>query len=340
MPALHAPTVRTIISSSPPCLRSSSVQRRWAQVHDVRFLATHREPDRIVMEKYRQKLDQKAKEYAPDLVTAILQTPLDQRANVLGLRRIGVKDVAELKRVFAAKIQHVQAAAAPTSTSPFPPPPPAPRLLSDESPSAQPQQPPRSTKAQPGIKTLASFLDVPKTLTLPPAEIASIWRLRHASSATSLCGTVPAATYARMLLTAHKHPQFILPLPRPADPATDTPATTEIHFLQWTFPSAHTATVLFTHLAEYKLRGEFSQPHTTVTHHAELAAEKGVVLLQGNVLEGRGVSVDEGRWLLMCLQKFYGWESRGERGKLLEQFSGGDGDFRLERLVEEAEKVL
>ncbi|MCJ1432062.1 hypothetical protein MMC27_001418 [Xylographa pallens] len=304
MAALRAPTLRNIISSSPPCLRS--VQRRWAQVHDVRFLATHREPDRI-MEKYRQKLDQKAKE-------------------------IGVKDVAELKQVFAAKSQHVKNPSVPPSASPFPPPPPAPRIPSDEAPT-------RNARGPPGIKTLSSFLDIPKTRTLPPSEIASIWRLRHASSPTSLCGSVPAATYARMLLTAHKHPQFILPLPRPADPATNSPATTEIHFLQWTFPSANTATVLFTHLAEYKLRGEFSQPHTTVTHHAELAGDKGVVLLQGNVLEGKGVSLDEGRWLLMCLQKFYGWESRGERGKLLEQFSGGDGDFRLERLVEEAERV-
>ncbi|MCJ1391124.1 hypothetical protein MMC18_003986 [Xylographa bjoerkii] len=310
MAASRAPTIRNFISSSEPCLRG--MQRRWAQVHDVRFLATHREPDRI-MEKYRQKLDKKAKE-------------------------IGVKDVAELKEVFKAKIQHVKQSSVPTSASPFPPPPPAPRILSHETPS-QRQPPTRSDKPPPGIKTLSSFLDIPKTLTLPPSEIASIWRLRHAASPTSLCGTVPAATYARILLTAHKHPQFILPLPRPADPTTNTPATTEIHFLQWTFPSPNTATVLFTHLAEYKLRGEFSQPHTTVTHHAELAGEKGVVLLQGNVQEGRGVSVEEGRWLMMCLQKFYGWESNGERGKLLEQFSGGDGDFRLERLVEEAERM-
>ncbi|MCJ1384107.1 hypothetical protein MMC17_007223 [Xylographa soralifera] len=310
MAAMRAPTIRNIITSSEPCLRGT--QRRWAQVHDVRFLATHREPDRI-MEKYRQKLDQKAKE-------------------------IGVKDVAELKQVFAAKIQHVKNPPVPTSASPFPPPPPAPRIPSDIPPSQQ-QPPARGAKPPPGIKTLSAFLDVPKTLALPPSEIASIWRLRHAFSPNSLCGTVPAATYARMLLTAHKHPQFILPLPRPADPATSTSATTEIHFLQWTFPSPNTATVLFTHLAEYKLRGEYSQPHTTVTHHAELAGEKGVVLLQGNVLEGRGVSVDEGRWLVMCLQKFYGWENRGERGKLLEQFSGGDGNFRLERLVEEAERV-
>lgn len=97
-------------------------------------------------------------------------------------------------------------------------------------------------------------------------------------------------------------------------------------------------TVLFTHLAEFKLRGEFSQPHTTITHHLDLADPKGIVLLHGTVLDGRGVSVAEAHWLLMCLQKFYGREGELERRKLLEQFSQGDGAFRIEELLEEAEK--
>lgn len=100
-------------------------------------------------------------------------------------------------------------------------------------------------------------------------------------------------------------------------------------------------TVLFTHLAEYKLRGEFSQPHTTVTHHLEFAEEKGVVLLQGQVVEGRGVSVDEAKWLLMCLQKFYGvGGEKSERKRLLELFRKGDASFSVEDLVEEAEKIV
>ena len=85
-------------------------------------------------------------------------------------------------------------------------------------------------------------------------------------------------------------------------------------------------------------------PHTTVTHHLELAEAKGLVLCVGSVVQGRGVSVDEGRWLVMCLQKFYagggGEEKRvGPRRRLLEQFSQGDGGFRVEELVEEAEKI-
>ena len=71
-----------------------------------------------------------------------------------------------------------------------------------------------------------------------------------------------------------------------------------------------------------------------------MAGPKGLVLLQGHVVEGRGMTVDEGKWLLMCLQKFYGGgEEKTERKKLLEQFSQGDGRFKVEELLEEAEKI-
>ena len=78
-----------------------------------------------------------------------------------------------------------------------------------------------------------------------------------------------------------------------------------------------------------------------MTHHLDLAGPKGLVLLQGSVTGGRGVTVDEGKWLLMCLQKFYGiGEEKIGRRKLLEQFSQGDGAFKVEELLEEAEKIV
>ncbi len=146
---------------------------------------------------------------------------------------------------------------------------------------------------------------------------------------------IPTTTYRHIAERAKRHPQFILPLPREGQAA-------EIHFLQWTFPTPTTSTVLFTHLAEYKLRGEYSQPHTTVTHHLELQEPKGLVLLQGTIVQGRGVSVEDGKWLLMCLQKFYGMgahDAVAPRRKLLQQFSQGDEDFKIEELLEEAEKI-
>ncbi|GAB7359232.1 hypothetical protein MBLNU230_g5891t1 [Neophaeotheca triangularis] len=297
-------------------------QRRWAQVHDVRFYAAHQRPDRV-LEKYRAKLDQKAKE-------------------------VGAKDVDELKQVYQDKIKDLkQKATVPGANAPFSEQQaPTPEKAGDSVP-FQPPPPPQpqghaavASSDKAGIKELDSYIDVEKVAELPQKETETIWRLRHARDPNSLCAVMQADTFQRIADTARKHPQFILPVPREGQGA-------EIHFLQWTFPSATTATVLFTHLAEYKLRGEFAQPHTTVTYHLDLVEKNGLVLLQGQVVDGRGVSVEEGKWLLMCLQKFYGFEalsepareSKEKRKKLMEQFSGGDADFKVEELLEEAEKL-
>jgi ATP synthase mitochondrial F1 complex assembly factor 1 len=252
--------------------------------------------------------------------------------------REGLRDFNELKEVYKDKIQEEKKKAAipiPKANAP-PTPPPSPALSSAfPPPPPAPQTPSEATKCPPpGIKTLSSFLDIPKTLTLPEKEIEAIWRLRHVNSPNSLSATIPLSAYQTIEATAKKHPHFILPLPKEGQGA-------EIHFLQWTFPAENTVTVLFTHLAEYKLRGEFSQPHTTITHHLELAEPKGLVLLQGQVLEGRGVSVEEAKWLVMCLQKFYGFGGeKSERRRLLELFGRGDEKFKLEELVDEAEKII
>jgi ATP synthase F1 complex assembly factor 1 len=249
-----------------------------------------------------------------------------------------LRDINELKEVYKDKIHHLKKKASiplpranvpPTPppsaafSSPFPPPPPAPRTPTE-----------KTSSSTSGVKTLSSFLDIEKARALPQKELEAIWRLRHVNDTQSLCATIPIPVYQTIEATAKKHPHFILPLPKEGQGA-------EIHFLQWTFPAENTVTVLFTHLAEYKLRGEFSQPHTTITHHLELAEEKGLVLLQGQVVEGRGVSVDEAKWLVMCLQKFYGvGGEKSERRRLLELFGKGDEAFKVEDLVEEAERIV
>ncbi|KAL3417906.1 f1f0 ATP synthase assembly protein [Phlyctema vagabunda] len=316
MASFRSPAIRNLVLGAAPYLRAS--QRRWAQVHDVRFLATQ-QPDRV-LEKYKEKLAMKAQQE-------------------------GLKDINELKEVYKEKIEHLKKKAtvplptvetpptpppSPTGssdtspTSPFPPPPPAPAVPDQKKASGIPQ-----------IKTLSSYLDLKKTRELPQKEIEAIWRLRHLNSEQSLCATIPLNVYGTIEKTAKRFPSFILPLPRPA------PHPTEIHFLQWTFPAPDTVVVLFTHLAEFKLRGEFAEPHTTVTHHLELAGEKGLVLMQGQVVKGKGVTVEEAQWLILCLQRFYGEQGQdGARKKLLESFGRGDGAFSVEELVQEAEKVV
>lgn len=252
-----------------------------------------------------------------------------------------MSDVEELKSAYKEKIQKQRDeainAALPVSTSSslFPP-----RPLQPIQPEASAEQalsdakPPFNKPSNPhGVKTLSAYIDIEKTGELPQKEIEQIWRLRHAHNPQSLCAVIPKPTYNQIVATAKSHPQFILPIPREGKGA-------EMHFLEWTFPTPTTVTVIFTHLAEYRLRGEYSQPHTIVSHHTDFADSKGLVLLQGSVTEGRGVSVEEGKWLLMCLQKFYtaGHGNNG-RKKLLEQFTRGDFAFEINELLEEAEKI-
>lgn len=304
-------------------------QRRWAQVHDVRFLATHQSSDKV-LDKYREKLERKAKEEGKGSVEELKQA-YKEKIDTL-------KEKAQVPGANAPL--HAQPAPVPqdiSSTVPFQAPPP-PQPQSEVAPPAAASVPKSSHSDK--VKTLSSFIDIEKTSALPDKEIEAIWRLRHVRDPQSLCATMQAETFRRIIATARKHPQFIIPLPKKDQGA-------EIHFLQWTFPSETTATVLFTHLAEFKLRGEFAQPHTTVTHHTDLVNSNELVLMEGRVSEDRGVSIDEGKWLLMCLQKFYGFEaisdaakeSKEKRRKLMEQFSGGDEGFKIEELLEEAEKL-
>ncbi|KAI1813597.1 ATP11-domain-containing protein [Poronia punctata] len=308
-------------------------QRRWAQVHDVRFLATTQAP-RNIAEKYREKLDRKAQEE-------------------------GLRDANELKAAYADKIKELKKQDSITI-------PGLDALLADEEPAKQPQaqaqtdpsQPQtqtqttqtqttqsRSTTAQGAVKPLSEILDLPKARALPEKELTAIWRLHHASQKDSLCAVVPTETYRALERTARKYPTFVLPVPREGQGA-------EIHFLQWVFDAVSgTSTVLFTQLAEYKARGEWAQPHTSVTHYADfdgtdgLSREEnqGVVLMAGNVVDGRGASVRDAQWLVMLLQRFYTEESLGgspAKRALLEAFGKGDGNFSVEKLLEESEKLI
>ena len=239
--------------------------------------------------------------------------------------REGLESVDELKTVYKDKIQKQRKAAAPPPPFPSPPPAPAPSVTSSSSLPFSALSRPSSPA---GLKTLSSFLDLPKIRALPEKEIRSLWRLRFASSQTSLCGHFDKSIYIRIEAAARANPQFVLPLPQEGK-------GNEIHFLQWSFPAPDTATVIFTRLAEYQLKGEFSQPHTTITVHSELLEEKGLALMQGEVVDGKGINPDQAWWLVYQMEKFY--EGGEKRKKLLEAFTRGDGDFKIDDLIAESE---
>ncbi|KAJ5646281.1 hypothetical protein N7490_002653 [Penicillium lividum] len=278
-------------------------QRRWAQVHDVRFLATHHDPNHV-LDKYRSKLDQKAKQE-------------------------GHESIDSLKEAYSDKIQDLRSKAT-TVTTPEP-----------EAPIHNTTQEPAAAKAP--ISHAAR------------EEIEALWRLRFASSSTSICAAIPLEIYQRIMNTARQNPQFVLPLPRGAT-EDQQETTADIHFLQWAFhppagePAApseetantHISTVIFTHLGAFKMHGSFAQPHTTITHYLDLADDKGLVLMHGQVVPDRGVSTMEATWLASCVQRFYDFEGQasGRKQELVRMFTQGDAEnFKVEELMAEAEKL-
>ncbi|KAH0534202.1 hypothetical protein FGG08_007213 [Glutinoglossum americanum] len=318
--------VRGSISPPPP---PPLLQRRWAQVLDVRFLATQIPPSQRVLEAYREKLGRKAKEE-------------------------GVRDLDELREKFRGRIERVQreeeAVGAAITASATPASVPVSPLSSSAQPTPQLEHDPTATaRHPPGVKPLSSILDLPKISPLPAETISSLWTTHHSTLPNTLSASIPLSTFSQMLQTARQHPSFIIPLPRPQqDPASSNPppqetpsAPFDMHYIQWLLPP-HTPnpTILFTSLAAYKLHGEFATPHTTLTHYLDLAPTKDIVLLRGEVVKGSGVSVEDARWLVMCLQKFYGpMGDVGRRRRLLEGFTRGEKEWKVEDLVGEVERI-
>lgn len=204
-------------------------------------------------------------------------------------------------------------------------------------PPAAPRLPPVGDRT----KTLAAYVDVEKMRGLGFKEIEAVWRLRHAESANSVCATIPAETFHHMQALARQHPRFILPLPAPeTNDADEATGMVSMHYVEWKFASPTVVSAIITHLDEYKNRGEFAVPHTIITHHTDLAKEKGIVLLLGKVTDHCGVSTSDARWLLMMLQKFYGGVSASsKRHDLLSHFSQGSDAFTVEELLDVAETV-
>ncbi|RCI13799.1 hypothetical protein L249_8028 [Ophiocordyceps polyrhachis-furcata BCC 54312] len=296
-------SLRTVLRRSMPRLvRGDLQQRRWAQVHDVRLLATTQPPD-LTLEKYRSKLQEKA-------------------------RREGFHDIDSLKGAYSEKIEAQRRKDAVEPRIEIPASRPAP----DDAP------PGTGSGVAAAVQPLDAIIDVEKARALSEKELTAVWRLRHADSPQNICAVVPASTYRAMELAARTAPQFVLPVPHAEQGA-------EIHFLQWTFDAAsNTSTVLFTQLAEYKARGGFAQPHTTITHHLDFAPDKGLVLMCGRLIDGRGVRPEHAQWLVMSLQRFYGaWDDQSgnatARRELLEWFASGDSRFSVEKLLNEAERM-
>ncbi|ETS64074.1 hypothetical protein PaG_01306 [Moesziomyces aphidis] len=218
------------------------------------------------------------------------------------------------------------------------------------------------TGAQEGpIKSLNKILDVEKLKTQDQETITKLWAGYHTIK-NKLSAVIPTEKYLEMLANARKYPQFVLPLPRQViDEESDSldgasKEAFEMQFLEWavvpnpahpTLPPA--STTLFTPLAEYKLKQDFSQPVLILTFYTDLCESNGVVLMRGEVTglnekTGKGGRIDQARaqLLALTLQRFYlpsaststdKQADQSECAQLLHDFHKRPEQFDVEQLV-------
>ncbi|KAH9486684.1 Protein ATP11, mitochondrial [Psilocybe cubensis] len=231
------------------------------------------------------------------------------------------------------------------------------------------------------FKPLSSILNVSRILATPhtPEQITALWTAYHATRSGGtgrgyVCASIPLDMFYTMMKTGRQYPTFILPLPReqPADPTVPPPApgehnvAHEFYFMQWDFhappevPSASedpftkpgqsfaevsnpaAATVLFTPLQEYKLRGAFSTPYLVLTMYTDLAATHSVILMRGEItpsttgVDRYMLNQEDAQILAMSLQKFYLWNNDGKDDgeRLLRTFHEKPEEFKWQELLD------
>ncbi|CDR40098.1 CYFA0S04e03554g1_1 [Cyberlindnera fabianii] len=287
-------------------------QTRGAVCTNIRYIQRSSKED--VVEKYRSKLEQKAKEVG---------------ARDIGELKEKLKDTIEEKRKEFAKIdplreleEHERKQA---------------ELAKQKKATQHKLRDPRSPEIpEAPYKTMNSFVAVDKMKDLTAQEIEFIWRARFQNKDDTLLSIIPTDVFAKLYKNARENPAFVLPLPREGDGM-------DMHYVQWAFVGPNTVHCMFTTLMEYKVHKEYARPHTTLSFHTELQQDKGVVLMNGTVEKDAAVTVPESQLLLLNVQRFYGAMAdtpvAKRRLQLLRDFTAGSSDFTVDKLIEEAQSL-
>lgn len=151
-------------------------------------------------------------------------------------------------------------------------------------------------------------------------QIKDIWLEFHADPGKGrTADVVPAAQYVAMAATASQNPQFVLPVFR-------GPNALENFFVQCQLPL-----VLFTSVEEYKRHGSSAMPHLVLTHYTELAEDKGVVLLRGDIVNSGSFNQFEAQCIVRLFYDFY---TQSQKRHFLHAFNHRQSEFDLKRMLD------
>ncbi|KAJ3141472.1 hypothetical protein HK101_003376, partial [Irineochytrium annulatum] len=111
------------------------------------------------------------------------------------------------------------------------------------------------------------------------------------NKANSVSGVMDMKFYSTLIERGKQFATFILPLPR-----TDG---YEFFFMQ-----IADKRIYYTPLIEYKAKQEYARPCLVITHFDELGTEKGVVLMQGELMTNT-INENDAKLLIYLTQAFY-----------------------------------
>ena len=120
-------------------------------------------------------------------------------------------------------------------------------------------------------RQLTDIVKLPLLKKEPTSKIAEIWRSYHEGRQDAVGRDIPAKTAQVLVDRAGAAPTFLVPVFRDGG-----------HFLLLS-QFQNRRHFLFTFLEDYKKNPAFARPYVTLTLHDDLAKEKDIVLLRGDV---------------------------------------------------------
>ncbi|RIA94967.1 ATP11 protein [Glomus cerebriforme] len=162
----------------------------------------------------------------------------------------------------------------------------------------------------PHVKPLDKILKMDKIKDQDSETIEKLW-LEYHSTKNCLSAVIPADTYKALFRRGQQYPMFVVPLPQEQG--------LEFYILQFQFHQC-----FFTSLLEYKTHGTESKHHMVLTHFPDLIDSKGIVLMHGEIVQPKLISLKSAQYLAYAMQKFYVSGTKNELD-LVEKFYKNPG---------------
>ncbi|KAJ1552567.1 hypothetical protein HK405_010824 [Cladochytrium tenue] len=261
--------------------------------------------DSSLLDKYSAKLTEQARSKGFDSVEALLAAT---KADAASRRRAIAKEREAAWRKQQEQ-QQQQDSDATATTGPSSP---------------SPATSPATARKSSSTRSLDDIVDVARLRREDPDRIAAAWNEHHATKDGVVSGVMPAEFFNKLMDAIRKYPTFIFPLPRDDG--------VEFYLMQ-----AGGKQLYYTPLLEFKTRQEAARPHLVLAHHDELAAEKRIVLMRGDVLVNT-LSPELARLLVYQTQLFYATGSERKRA-LVREFHENPAAFDFQKLIDEMERV-